>query len=278
MLVTFTLTIGNFQFMMGSKRKSAKLLNDTLDDGGEDMIERVEASISSYSGISDRNKIQKTSEESPIKQMLRHGFALGLSTSTIHHFPDLALGNDKYVSASFHMTPGKSSFHFRVGKVLEDNPTMVKLSEEGLNKLINVAPRFLDFIDQWDQLKKASDEDPAFDIAQKALPDTPLPVLIDDEMQFPVEIAAFKYKDTLGGGIALRSLKIRSDLTSDEFGRRGSSKPFGMTGLNFRNLLNIHIPFFRSAYEEIEKMVEGLKRKEGVTSLDVTKVTSWKNG
>lgn len=265
---------------MGSKRKLAKIINDPLEYS-DDAIDHADADITtstvSSSKAGGKNSITALQDDSTAA-MLRRSFAVGLNSSTVHHFPDLLLGNDKYVSASFHMTPGKTVFSFRVGRNIEGNDSIVHLSEEGVDKLLEMSPRFLKYLDQWDALKKASEEEADFDITGKPLPEPPISVVLDDPI-FPLELGVFKYKETFGGGVALRSLrrnKVPFETSGGEDKRFGN-KPFGMTGPNFRNLVNVHIPFFRSVYDEITKMIETVKRKEGVTSREGGKVTTWRN-
>ena len=274
---------------MGSKRKLAKILNDTLEfsedfpDNRDTVITGQSNGETSQNGIRD---ISRKMQQDNSAVTLRQSFALGLANSFVHHFPDLALGNGKYVSASFHLVPGKTLFNFRVGKNTEENPSLVRLTEEGLDKMLSLAPIYLNYIEQWDKLKKASEEEENFNLSEKKLPEIPPAVLIDEGGLYPVELGVFKYKDTLGVGIALRSLKGRNDFPNDissqevggsSYNRRGAMKPFGMTGLNFKNFLKVHVPFFQSSYTEVKNMLENIIHKEGGAPKEGSKITSWRN-
>jgi hypothetical protein len=244
---------------MASKRKLAKAMNDPLELLEEYLEE--DNQVSSTSSKSSANGEEASNNTS----VLRQSFSMGLNQATLQHFPDLALGHDKFVSACFNLTPSKSYFCFRNGRDLENNRNIIKLSEGGLDCMISHAPTVLQYVKGWEDLKKRSDEDKKFNVTVKNYPELPPPVVLDDDGVVQIIMNVFKYKDALGGGVTLKMIGADSIV-----------KPFGMTGGTFRYFLNAHVPFFRSVYEEYAKMVESISLKEGVTRLRPTFVGSWK--
>jgi hypothetical protein len=241
---------------MASKRKLAKAINDPL--------EMLEDFLEEDTQITSTSKPTSDGEEKP-NTILRQSFAMGLNQATILHFPDLALGHDKFVSACFNLTPSKSYFCFRNGRDIEYNRNIIKLSEGGLDCLMSHAPTILRYVKGWEDLKKRSDEDKKFNVTEKNYPELPPPVVLDDDGVIQVIMNVFKYKDALGGGVTLKVVGADSVV-----------KPFGMTGATFRFFLNAHVPFFRGVYEEYAKLVENISMKEGVTRLRPTYAGSWK--
>jgi hypothetical protein len=251
---------------MGSKRKLSKIMNDTLIEMIDEEYEE-EPTGTVPIPIATIHPQRNILQPDLTNKQLCQSFSLGLSGTTAYHFPDLSLGSGKYVSACFNLTPGKSAFYFRNGRDLENNRNMIKLSEGGLDNLLNRAPEFLAYIKKWEELKKRSDEDKKFTLTEKMFPEPPPPLALEGDGTSPVIMNVFKYKDALGAGISLRLGQ------SGEIG----VKPFGMTGETFKQFLNTHVPYFRRVYVELGKMVESICYKEGVTTIKPTQVASWKN-
>lgn len=243
---------------MASKRKLAKAINDPL----ELLEEHYEDDVNVATG-SKNVPVSVVEEKS--NTVLRQSFSMGLNQATLQHFPDLALGHDKFVSACFNLTPSKSYFCFRNGRDIENNRNIIKLSEGGLDCLMSNAPVFLEYIKKWEEIKKRSDEDKRYTITEKNYPEAPPPIVLDDDGVIQIILNVFKYKDALGGGVTLKMI-----------GSDSIVKPFGMTGATFKYFLNTHVPFFRTVYEEYSKMVENISLKEGITHVRPVYIGSWK--
>jgi len=249
---------------MGSKRKLSKVINDTLEV--DEYFDDVTAGGSGAAAVTLNPTIRTLVQLEP-KSQLSQSFSLGLSSTTAHHFPDLSLGNAKYVSACFNQTPGKSVFCFRNGRELENNQNMIKLSEGGLDIFLSRAPVYIQYLDKWAELKKRCDEDKKFLVSEKHFPELPSPVVLEDDGVNQVVMNVFKYKEALGGGVSLRIVQAGES----------NVKPFGMTSETFKQFISTHVPFFRKVYSEFGKMIENVCNREGITNVKTAQIVSWKN-
>ena len=208
---------------------------------------------------------KQTSIDEDFKQKLYQSFALGLSSTSMQHFPDLPLGNDQYVSASWNLTSGKSNFYFRTGRTIENNPRIIQISDNDMIALMNYAPIFIRFYENWDEINTHAAENRALSDCKTDFPADPAAVLIHDDDLFQVWL---KVNSESGIGVTLHKHS------------KGKNKPlvaaFDMHGESLKHLLTIHIPFFRSVYDEIKTMIERVAVKVGLTSTDVIEATSWK--
>lgn len=226
--------------------------------------------------IAKRNKdfeeTKKQGDKKNAYHQLRHALTSGVCLGTSNHFPDVPLGRNKQMSAKLSPIVGKTKFYFRSGLPIEDNASLIELSESGLNMLLAHASPFIAYIEEWENLKHRAEKE-KIKVSEDDQPPVPSNVILDttDNGQ-QIVLAPFKYKDQLGGGV---TIKISEG--TDKDGSMSPNKQFGIAGVNFQYLINAHIPFFRSAYKAYSEMLNNLALHEGVPVNRNATLPSWKD-
>lgn len=203
---------------------------------------------------------------------LQQSLVLGAGVSAMSHYPNLSLGRDKYVSAHLSTMNGKSAFFFRTGYALDNNDTVIKLSEAALDNLRTHAGPFITYIEEMEKLKFRVEKEKV-KITENDFPLVPSTLILetlDDGRQ--IVLAPFKYRDNVGGGV---SIKVAGGIDND--GSLSQAKQFGISGINFIYFLNVHIPLMRVVYKAFTSMVDQITVDVGIPLNKNVGQSSWKD-